>query len=94
MRASTQAPEKTKGAAPDQENAPSVTNDANDSAVRAEDKAFFTVQAKLALAGHAFYRTRKLDGTILFLAGRWGCFRELKNLEAAAAMLMQIGGQS
>jgi len=94
MRAATQAPEKTKGAAPDQENAPSVTNDANDSAVRAEDKAFFTVQAKLAMPGRARYRTTIFDGTIPFLAGRWGCFRELKYLEAAAAMLMQIGGHS
>lgn len=94
MRASTQAPEKTKGAAPDQENAPSVTNYSNDSAVRAVERAFFTVQAKLAMPGPARYRTTIFDGTILFLAGKWRCFRELTSLEAAAALLMQIGGQS
>lgn len=89
-----QAPEKTKGAAPDQENAPSVTNEANHNADRAAEKAFCTLRARFAVAGHTLYLTVNADGTILYLAGKWGYCRELKNLEAVAAFLMLIGGRA
>jgi hypothetical protein len=55
-------------------------------------KAFATLQAQFALLGHTLYRTVNPDGTILYLAGKWGYFRELKNLEAVAAFLAMIGG--
>jgi hypothetical protein len=55
-------------------------------------KAFATLQAKFAIAGHTLYRTVNPDGTILYLAGKWGYFRELKNLESVAAFLALIGG--
>ena len=89
-----QAPEKTKGAAPDQENAPSATNEANHNADRATEKAFCTLQARLAVAGHTLYRTVNTDGTMLYVAGKWAYFRELKSIEAVAAFLMLIGGQA
>jgi hypothetical protein len=58
----------------------------------ADAKAFATLQARFAIAGHTLYRTVNPDGTILYLAGKWGYFRELKNLEAVAAFLALIGG--
>lgn len=56
-------------------------------------KTFATLQAKFAIVGHTLYRTVNPDGSILYLAGKWGYFRELKNLEAVAAFLLMIGGQ-
>ncbi len=94
MLTSIQAANKTKGAAPDQENAPSVTNGTNHNADRAAEKAFCTLSARFAVAGHTLYRTVNADGTMLYLAGKWGYFRELKSLEAVAAFLMLIGGQA
>ena len=94
MLTAHQAPEKTKGAAPDQENAPSVTNGTNHNADRAEEKAFCTLQTRFVVAGHTLYRTVNADETILYLAGKWGYFRELKSLEAVATFLMLIGGQA
>ena len=94
MLTSIQATKKTKGAAPDQENAPFVTNGANHNADRAAEKAFCTLQARFVVAGHTLYRTVNADGTILYLAGKWGYFRELRSLEAVAAFLMLIGGQA
>lgn len=58
----------------------------------AESKAFTTLQAKFARVGHTLNRTVNPDGTILYLAGKWGYFRELKGLEAVAAFLAFIGG--
>ena len=57
-----------------------------------ESKVYATLQAKCALAGHTLYRTINADGTVLYLAGKWGYFRELKGLEAVAAFLAMIGG--
>ncbi len=57
-----------------------------------ENKLFSTLQAKFALAGHTLYRTVNADGTMLYLAGKWGYFREIKGLEAVAAFLAMIGG--
>jgi hypothetical protein len=94
MLTSLQALEKTKGAAPDQENAPSATNEANHNADRATEKAFCTLQARFAVAGHTLYRTVNADGTMLYLAGKWGYCCELKSLEAVAAFLMLIGGHA
>lgn len=69
-------------------------HEANHSAIRDEEKAFSTWRAKFALVGHTLYRTVNADGSILYLAGKWGYFRELKSLEAVAAFLAQIGGRA
>jgi len=94
MLTSLQAPEQTKGAAPDQENAPSVTYETNHNADRATEKVFCTLQARFAVAGHTLYRSVTADGTMLYVAGKWGYFRDLKSIEAVAAFLMLIGGQA
>ena len=57
------------------------------------EKAFSSWQARYAMHGHALYRTASADGVIIFLAGKWGMFRELKSLEAVAAFFAQIGGE-
>ena len=57
-----------------------------------ESKRFSLLQAKFALIGHTLYRTVNPDGSILYLAGRWGYFREIKGLEAVATFLAVIGG--
>lgn len=83
---------KAKSAAPDQENALFTTNTVKHSAELNERKAFETLHAKFAMVGHTLYRTVNRDGTLLYLAGKWGYFRELKGLEAVAAFLALIGG--
>ena len=62
------------------------------SANHAENKAFTTLQAQFARVGHTLNRTVNPDGSFLYLAGKWGYFRELKGLEAVAAFLAFIGG--
>ena len=64
----------------------------NNTAVTDECKSFATLQAKFALLGHTLHSSVNADATIVFLAGRWGYFKELKNLEAATAFLIFIGG--
>ena len=61
-------------------------------AQRDESKLYSTLQAKFALAGHTLYKTINPDGTVIYLAGKWGYFREIKGLEAVAAFLAMIGG--
>jgi hypothetical protein len=85
-------PQKTKGAAPDQENAPFEADSTKHTAIPDESKRFATLQAQFAIAGHTLYRTVNPDGAILYLAGKWGHFREFKGLEAVAAFLALIGG--
>ncbi len=74
--------------------ATTTKHEANHSVIRDEEKDFSTWRAKFALVGHSLYRTVNADGSILYLAGRWGYFRELKSLEAVAAFLAQIGGRA
>ena len=69
-----------------------TTDTAKDSAERNERKDFCTLQAKFAMVGHTLYRTVNPDGTLLYLAGKWGYFREMKGLEAVAAFLSLLGG--
>ena len=58
----------------------------------AAEQQFSTLRAKFEQAGHTFSRTKSLDGSIVYLAGKWGYFRELKGLKAAAAFLAILGG--
>ena len=55
-------------------------------------KAFTTLAARFALAGHTLTRSNPADGAVMYYAGRWGLSRALPNLEAAAQFLAVIGG--
>jgi hypothetical protein len=73
--------------------AATTQHEGNHSAIADDYKVFSTFQAKFATAGHTLYRTVNADGTILYLAGKWGYCRELKSIEAVAAFLVLIGGR-
>ena len=68
------------------------TNDLNFPTGQREGKAFATLAARFALAGHTLTRSNPADGAVMYYAGRWGLHRALPDLEAAARFLMQIGG--
>ena len=55
-------------------------------------KAFATLAARFALAGHTLTRSNPADGAVIYYAGRWGMSRALPDLQAAAHLLAQIGG--
>ena len=54
-------------------------------------KAFATLAARFALAGHTLTRSNPADGAAMYYAGRWGLSRALPDLQAAAHFLAQIG---
>jgi len=55
-------------------------------------KAFATLAARFALAGHTLTRCTSPDGAVMYYAGRWGMSRALPDLQAAAQLLTHIGG--
>ena len=55
-------------------------------------KAFASLAARFALAGHTLTRSNPADGAAMYYAGRWGLSRALPDLQAAAHFLAQIGG--
>ena len=57
-----------------------------------EGKAFATLAARFALAGHTLTRINPADGGAMYYAGRWGLSRALPDLQAAVHFLAQIGG--
>lgn len=57
-----------------------------------EGKAFASLAAHFALAGHTLTRSNPADGAVMYFAGRWGLHRALDDLDAAARFLAQIGG--
>ena len=57
-----------------------------------EGKAFATLAARFALAGHTLTHSNPAEGAVLYYAGRWGLSRALHDLDAAAQFLKQIGG--
>ena len=59
-----------------------------------EGKAFASLAARFALAGHTLTRSNPADGAAMYYAGRWGLFRALPDLQAAAHFLVQIGGSA
>ena len=69
-----------------------TTNDLNFPTGQREGKAFATLAARFALAGHTLTRSNPADGAVLYYAGRWGLSRALHDLDAAAQFLTQIGG--
>lgn len=56
-----------------------------------EGKAFGTLAARFALAGHTLTRGNPADGAGMYYAGRWGLSRALPDLQAAD-FPAQIGG--
>ena len=68
------------------------TNDLNFPTGQREGKAFATLAARFALAGHTLTRSNPADGAVMYHAGRWGLSRALPDLQAAAQFLAQIGG--
>ena len=69
-----------------------TTNDLVFPTGQPEGKAFATLAARFALAGHTLTRSNPADGAVLYYAGRWGLSRALQDLDAAAQFLTQIGG--
>ena len=57
-----------------------------------DGKAFATLAARFALAGHILIHTSSADGAVMYCAARWGMSRALPDLQAAAHFLAQIGG--
>lgn len=57
-----------------------------------EDKAFATLAARFALAGHALLRADPAGGLAPYMAMRWGLVKPLASLEQAEPFLRQIGG--
>ena len=67
-------------------------NDLNLPTGQLESKAFATLAARFALAGHTLTHSNPAEGAVLYDAGRWGLSRTLHDLDAAAQFLTQIGG--
>ena len=57
-----------------------------------DGKAFASLAARFALAGHTLSRSNPADGAGLYYVARWGMSRALPDLQAAAHFLAQIGG--
>lgn len=66
----------------------------NSSISGADDKAFQTLRARLALAGHSQSGTDARDGCRRYLVSRWGMVRELRYFDAVEAFAKQAGGAS
>lgn len=58
----------------------------------ADEKAFHTLRAHLALAGHTLSRTDASDGARDYFVSRCIFVRELPDLDAVAAFAKQVGG--
>ena len=69
-----------------------TTDDVNFPTGQREGKAFATLAARFALAGHTLTHSNPADGAVMYYAGRWGFSRALQDLDAAAQFLTQIGG--
>ena len=69
-----------------------TTNNVDFPTAASGGKAFTMLAARFALAGHTLTRSNPADGAVMYHAGRWGLFRALPDLEAAAQFLAVIGG--
>lgn len=63
----------------------------NSATTSAEDKAFQTLRARLALAGHVLSRTHDGDGPVRFYVTRWNLIRELRDLDEVRRFAAQVG---
>ena len=57
-----------------------------------DGKAFNTLAAGFALAGHTLHRSDPQDGTVTYWAARLGRVRHLPTIDAARRFLDQVGG--
>lgn len=71
-----------------------TTNDLDFPTGQREGKAFASLAARFALAGHTLTRSNPADGAVMYFAGRWGVHRALHDLDDAARFLAQIGGDN
>lgn len=69
------------------------TNSGNFPTTDAQGKAFKTLAAGFAQAGHTLHRTDPKDGTVTYWAARWGLVRHLPTIDAARRFLDQVGGR-
>jgi hypothetical protein len=69
------------------------TNGANFPTTDGEGKAFKTLAAGFAQAGHTLQRSDPKDGTVTYWAARWGMVRHLPTIDAARRFLDQVGGR-
>ena len=86
----------TKGKAPSACDAEGLHTDpanVNFPTTDAQGKAFATLAAGYALAGHALHRSDPTDGAVTYWAERWGLVRYLPTIDAARQFLEQIGGR-
>ena len=56
------------------------------------DKAFKTLQARVALVGHALHRTDDDRGESLYVVSRWGQTKAFNNLDDLAIWVGRITG--
>ncbi|NMM10940.1 MAG: hypothetical protein HHJ16_11805 [Polaromonas sp.] len=70
-----------------------TTNDLNFPTGHREGKAFATLAAGYALAGHALHRSDPNDGAVTYWVERWGLVRYLPTIDAVRQFLEQIGGR-
>ena len=59
----------------------------------AQRKRFNTLRARLALAGWALNSTAVGDGSVTYLASRWGMTRYLASLDAVAVFADRVGAR-
>lgn len=57
----------------------------------ADEKAFSTLQARLALRGFALTRTDGAGGPVVYTVTRWGLVRELASLVEVASFARRVG---
>ena len=58
------------------------------------DKAFLTLRAVLAMAGHALSRSDASDGERTYFVARWGMVRELRTLDDVQRFAQQVGARN
>ena len=88
----TTTKEKAPGTSDSKGHGTDTTNDLKFPTGKREGKAFATLAARFALAGHTLTHSNPADGAVMYYAGRWGFSRALRDLDAAAQFLKQIGG--
>lgn len=67
-----------------------TTNDLDFPTGQRQGKAFATLAARFALAGHTLTRSNPTDGPMIYFVGRWGWQQALPDLEAAERFLSRI----
>ena len=67
-----------------------TTNDLDFPTGQRRGKAFATLAARFALAGHTLTRSNPADGPMIYFVGRWGWQQALPDLEAAERFLTRI----